>query len=101
MSNQNFGAVFLPLITTLALTTGVAQAATPDLDLPAPVVDKDYYDNGSPSPDKVELGRMLFFDKILSGNRNISCATCHHPAFNSADGLALPLGEGPRGLGTE
>ena len=34
---------------------------------------------GRPSAAKVELGRMLFFDKILSGNRNIACATCHHP----------------------
>jgi len=82
-----------------ALVSGVALAATPDL--PEPVSDHDYYFNAQPAADKVELGRILFFDKILSGNRNISCATCHHPAFASADGLALPLGEGPTGLGTE
>jgi cytochrome c peroxidase len=93
------GAGVLALLTALGLATGVGQAATPDL--PRPVVDEDYYENGAPPADKVELGRMLFFDKILSGNQNISCATCHHPAFNSGDGIALPLGEGPRGLGTE
>ncbi len=82
-----------------ALATGVALGATPDL--PEPVSDSDYYFDAAPRAAKVELGRMLFFDKILSGNKNISCATCHHPAFASADGLALPLGEGPRGLGTE
>jgi cytochrome c peroxidase len=49
----------------------------------------------------VELGRLLFFDKVLSGNRNISCATCHHPDLSTGDGVALPLGEGPRGLGTD
>jgi cytochrome c peroxidase len=87
------------LLAALGLATAVAQAATPAL--PEPVIDENYYDNGAPSPDKVALGRLLFFDKILSGNRNISCATCHHPAFNSGDGVALPLGEGPRGLGTE
>jgi cytochrome c peroxidase len=69
--------------------------------LPAPPVDDDYYEAGRPAAAKVELGRMLFFDKILSGNRNISCATCHHPSFASGDGLSLPLGEGAAGLGTE
>lgn len=49
--------------------------------------------------DKAELGRLLFYDKILSGNRNISCATCHHPRFGTSDGLSLGLGEGGRGLG--
>ena len=89
-----------PMIALLTvLATGVALGATPDL--PEPVIDRDYYDDAQPASDKVELGRMLFFDKILSGNRNISCATCHHPAFGSGDGLALPLGEGAIGLGTD
>jgi len=48
---------------------------------------------------KVELGRMLFFDKVLSGNRDISCATCHHPGLNSGDNLALAIGVGGNGLG--
>jgi len=50
---------------------------------------------------EVELGRSLFFDKILSGNKNISCATCHHPSMSSADGLALSFGEGGTGVGLE
>jgi cytochrome c peroxidase len=47
----------------------------------------------------IELGRNLFFDKVLSGNRNISCATCHHPTAGTGDDLPLPLGEGASGLG--
>src|SRR5688500_2490497 len=31
------------------------------------------------SAELIALGRALFFDKELSGNRNIACATCHHP----------------------
>lgn len=50
-------------------------------------------------PAKVELGQLLFFDKELSGNRDISCATCHHPDFAGADGRALPAGTGGSGLG--
>ena len=45
------------------------------------------------------LGRDLFFDPILSGDQNIACATCHHPAFAMADGRALPIGTGGQGLG--
>ena len=48
---------------------------------------------------KVALGKALFFDKILSGNENISCATCHHPALATSDGLSLGAGEGGAGLG--
>lgn len=48
---------------------------------------------------QAEVGRLLFYDKILSGNRNISCGTCHHPALGTSDGLPLGIGEGGRGLG--
>ena len=44
--------------------------------------------------DKVELGRTLFFDKILSGNRDTSCASCHHPTEMTSDGLTLGAGTG-------
>jgi cytochrome c peroxidase len=44
---------------------------------------------------------LLFYDPILSGNRNISCATCHHPRFGTSDGVSLSLGEGGVGLGPE
>lgn len=50
---------------------------------------------------KIELGRLLFYDKILSGNKDISCASCHHPKLHSGDALALPIGVGGKGLGTE
>ena len=47
----------------------------------------------------VELGRLLFWDPILSGEQDVSCATCHHPDFAYADGRALSLGAGAVGLG--
>lgn len=50
---------------------------------------------------EAELGRLLFWDPILSGNRNISCGTCHHPKFGTSDGLSLGLGEGGKGLGPD
>jgi cytochrome c peroxidase len=47
----------------------------------------------------VRLGQMLAFDPILSGNKNISCMTCHVPAFATGDGKSLSVGEGGVGLG--
>ncbi len=52
-----------------------------------------------PDPAKVSLGRVLFFDKELSGNRDISCATCHHPFLGSGDSLSVSIGTGAIGLG--
>lgn len=51
-------------------------------------------------PAKVALGRSLFFDKILSGNRDIACATCHQPGAALGDGLSLAVGTGGTGAGT-
>jgi cytochrome c peroxidase len=67
--------------------------------LPQPASDTDYYEDGAPSDAKVALGNFLFFDKIISGNQNISCASCHHPMAGTGDGLSLPIGEGAMGLG--
>ena len=52
-------------------------------------------------PDQARIGQLLFYDKILSGNRNISCGTCHHHDHAGADGLSLGLGEGGVGVGPE
>jgi cytochrome c peroxidase len=50
-------------------------------------------------PALVELGQSLAFDKVLSGNRNISCMTCHHSDLATGDARHLPLGEGAVNLG--
>nr|WP_299793422.1 cytochrome c peroxidase [uncultured Marivita sp.] len=47
------------------------------------------------------MGQLLFYDKILSGNRNISCGTCHHHDLGGSDGLSLGIGEGGTGLGAD
>ena len=63
---------------------------------PEPLTDSDYH---SFSPARAKIGQLLFYDKILSGNRNISCGTCHHHRFGGADGLSLGIGEGGVGVG--
>lgn len=80
---------------TALLSTFLAQTALAD-PLPAPVTDADF----PVFPvEQIMLGRDLFFDPVLSGNRNIACATCHHPTLGTADGMSLSIGEGGLGLG--
>ena len=48
------------------------------------------------TPEKVALGRLLFFDPVLSENNDIACATCHHPDLGFGD--AQPTSAGPNGV---
>ncbi|GFE66143.1 cytochrome-c peroxidase [Litoreibacter roseus] len=83
------------VLTALAITSASIAHA---IDLPAPVTDADY---APVRLDEARLGQLLFYDPILSGNRNISCGTCHHPKFSTGDGVSLSLGEGGIGLGPD
>ena len=55
----------------------------------------------SPTAELFTLGQALFFDPLLSGNSDVSCATCHHPNFATGDGLPLSIGVGGTGLGPD
>lgn len=50
---------------------------------------------------KFVLGQALFFDPILSGNRDVACATCHLLRRGTSDALALSVGVAGSGLGEE
>jgi cytochrome c peroxidase len=41
---------------------------------------------------KLKLGQALFFDPLIGGNRDVSCATCHHPLTATADGRSRSVG---------
>ncbi len=57
--------------------------------------------NNAITEEKVALGKFLFFDPILSGNKDVSCATCHHPEFGFAESLQLSIGVNGKGLGSK
>ena len=44
------------------------------------------------TPEKADLGRMLYFDTRLSADNTVSCATCHHPKFGFTDGAPVSTG---------
>lgn len=51
--------------------------------------------------DRFDLGRLLFFDPILSGEKDTACGTCHLPEFGMADGRPLGHGTSGKGLGPD
>jgi len=52
-----------------------------------------YPEDNPPSKAKAALGKMMFFDPILSGSGTRSCATCHNPGLAWGDGLPRAVGE--------
>ncbi|MHA1109223.1 MAG: cytochrome-c peroxidase, partial [Alphaproteobacteria bacterium] len=59
--------------------TGAAQAAGDRPAALAPLGDPPIPADNPMTPEKVELGKMLFFDPILSGNYAMPCSACHLP----------------------
>jgi parallel beta-helix repeat protein len=53
------------------------------------------------TPERVALGRLLYFDPVLSGGNDMSCATCHHPDLGLTDGRGLSMGKGGKGVGPQ
>jgi len=78
---------------SVSSTAAQARLAALPVEVPAPP------DNPT-TPERVALGRLLFWDPILSGQKDVACATCHHPAFGYSDGLDLSIGANGVGLGT-
>ena len=76
----------------MALETGVVLQPPLGLDLYMPVPEANPLTRA-----KVELGRQLFFDKRLSRDQTLSCASCHDPRLAFSDGRAVARGIKYRG----
>jgi cytochrome c peroxidase len=83
----------------LVITSSAAPHVQPSPTLAALPAHVESPADNPTTPEKVALGRLLFWDPILSGSQDIACATCHHPDFGYSDGRDLPIGTGGRGLG--
>ena len=90
---QSIIVVLMPLATTFlfaALGAGTIMRPTLiplglDSFLPVP-------ENNPLTPEKVEMGRKLFFEKRLSSDGTVSCATCHDPEHGFTDARPLAIG---------
>jgi len=84
--------VFLVLIgTILGMRLGLVRAAVHDAIEQA---SGRFVPAGAPAPqdsNEVALGRLLFFDPILSSNRQRACAGCHMPSQGFTDGKRVSL----------
>lgn len=91
MRNIFFNAVFLGLISTSLWSEEKAEfpevitvpKGLPPIPWPA---DNPY------TPEKAELGRLLYFDKRLSSNETVSCASCHDPRLTYGDRKKVSIG---------
>lgn len=64
-------------------------------DLFKPIPDKAPETKNNPAnPDKLELGKMLFFEPRISSSHLISCNTCHNVGWGGMDGLETSIGHG-------
>jgi len=95
---------FLPLLLCSLLCLVACQPDNDPFedDIDFPDINDAINDNGGGNNEEVsvvDLGRLLFWDPILSGEQDVACATCHHPDFGYADGRDLPIGVGGSGLG--
>ena len=84
-----------PVVVSL-LTAVACHSDGPDLPIDPSWPTRSELVEDIPSPERnpltpagLALGRALFFDTLLSGNNEVSCATCHQPLLGFADGLVL------------
>ena len=49
---------------------------------------------------KITLGKLLFWDPVLSGTKEVACGSCHHSSMGYTDNLDLSIGVNGQGLGT-
>lgn len=82
-SNENFLDIFLSIATLTILKTTMVYAA----DLIQPIPNNNYVE-----PNKVTLGKSLFFDPRLSEDGTISCANCHQLKNGGDDNLPVSIG---------
>jgi cytochrome c peroxidase len=63
-----------------------------DIRVPLGLVPVQWPPDNPYSKEKVELGKLLYFDKRLSADGSVSCATCHHPKHGFSDGAPVSTG---------
>lgn len=92
------------IVVILGLFAGCASGPGPaELDADNPVLanaappfgmEEFFAGTPPPSPERVRLGRWLFYDQRLSADQTVSCATCHRPEHAFSEPLAVPTGVG-------
>lgn len=77
---------------TFAQDDAVGEAGT--FHVPSGLPALKYPENNAHSNERVELGKLLYFDKRLSSDNTISCASCHDPAKGWSNDADVATGVG-------
>lgn len=85
------------LLALLVVSPGIGQDSNAQVAEAWPLVAPSPADNPM-TPEKIALGKQLFFDPRLSGDNQMSCATCHVPEKGFGDGLPKAIGAGGKEL---
>jgi cytochrome c peroxidase len=88
-------ALLVSLLLLVATAAARADTAPADPDLLAkykPPQEASVHDDPR-EMNKIELGKMLFFDPILSGTSSHSCSNCHNPGLSWGNGLPRAIGD--------
>lgn len=80
-------------------TSGPAKPGDPSLKKWLLPDTPPYPADNRPTPFRIALGKMLFFDPRVNGDGNMSCATCHNPLFGWSDGQPIAKGYNNQLLG--
>jgi cytochrome c peroxidase len=96
--SKTAGALTAAALALGALLYVAREVTSQDIRTPLPRTAKAPAANPS-TPGKVALGRLLFWDPVLSGPKDVACATCHHPDFGYAENRDLSIGVTGSGLG--
>ncbi len=75
-----------------SLTTVVSADSDYPMKVPLGLIDPDIPQDNPMSAAKIELGRQLYFDKRLSVDDTVSCATCHDPKMGFAEHKKVSVG---------
>ena len=81
----------IKLIFSLTLTLTLIAVCSSYAGHLEPLKGVPFPENNPQTPEKIELGKRLFFDRRLSGDATMSCATCHNPELSFTDGLDISL----------
>lgn len=97
---RRWARVILVLGTLIFLSTFVSESEAEEpykLKMPLGLQEQAAYipEDNPPTPAKIALGKMLYFDKRLSADGTVACASCHAPRFGFTDGQ--PVSTGIRG----
>jgi len=95
---RTFTGLLIGSATAATLVYLAADVRTQEIGTPLPRTISAPRDNPG-TPAKVALGRLLFWDPVLSGPKDVACATCHHPQFGYAESRDVSVGVTGVGLG--